>query len=510
MVRETFNRKGLIRALSSQFKNVPQAVFELVDNSVDARLSNRPLSIWVTHEKDSITVLDVGGRGMGRKGLEDLLQWGGGAVHQSGDIGEYHVGGKAAIAYLGNDLRIRTKAIHEDEAVELLYKNFASSESSDDQQESVFTGKRPFGSTPDTGWTEIQISNLNVGRYRFDGLQARIADTYRTLLTPRDDAGGKSLSIFVRGEEVQSLDLPLAREPEKIELNEKLDKLGKVRGWAGRLDRERLTSATRVAPGLRLIYNGRLIEDEQFFRWESSKTQGRFGSLIGEIEVGKRPEGLQVRPDKSAFLHDNEAWDMFYKRVNAWLEPLMSALIKLHEEKPITKDEKRSLSEVLRELEQFLQEELKERERDQQQLSAPEGRKRPDEEADHSSASGERPERKEPKPRTPPPDDPVGSLERLRKLLGKGLPRVKITTLDVAVRAAGPNPEQEVPEILINNKFVLYPSAGDTRRKTYYAETVLRQVLMSQDHGEAAVGGFVARHDDLVARFVKRLDVSLS
>ena len=66
MVRETFNRKGLIRALSSQFKNVPQAVFELVDNSVDARLSNRPLSIWVTHEKDSITVLDVGGRGMGR------------------------------------------------------------------------------------------------------------------------------------------------------------------------------------------------------------------------------------------------------------------------------------------------------------------------------------------------------------------------------------------------------------------------------------------------------------
>jgi hypothetical protein len=506
VVRETISRKGMIRALKGQFANVPQAVFELVDNSVDARFTNRPMSIWVDLEGDSITVLDVGGRGMGRKGMSELLQWGASIFHGEDRIGEYMVGGKAAIAYLGNDLRIRTKSINEEEAWELVYKDFALSDSTDSPEETIYTGRWPKSAEKDVGWTEIKITKLNIGRNRFDGLQRRIADTYRTLLMPKPESSAQLLSIFIRGEEVRPLQLPLARDPAKIELDEKLDKIGKVRGWAGRLDRERLTSATRVGPGMRLIYNGRLIQDEQFFRWESSRSQSRFGSLIGEIEVGKRPEGLQVSPDKSKFLHDNEAWDLFAKRIDAWLDPLMSALAKFAEEKPVTKDEKRSLSEVMKELEKFLEEELRQGEKELRDRSSPEGRRPPTNESD-ASVGQARGDRKDPKPRTPPPDDAVGRLERLRKLLGKGLPKVKIATLDPSVRAVGPTPEQEVPEVLINNKFVMYPLSGDVRRKSYFAETVLRQILMSRDFGSAPIEGFVSQHDDLVSRFAKRLDI---
>jgi hypothetical protein len=497
----------MIRAYKSYFANVPQAVFELVDNSVDARMSNRPMSIWVDLEGDSITVLDVGGRGMGRKGMSELMQWGGDIFHDEHRIGEFAIGGKAAIAYLGNDLRIRTKSINEDEAWELVYKDFALSDSLEAPNETVYTGKWPKGVDADSGWTEIRITKINNGRNRFDGLQRKIADTYRTLLLPSEDATKKMLSIYIRGEEVPPLLLPLARDPERITIDEKLEKIGRVRGWAGRLDRERLTSAVRVPPGLRLIYNGRLIQDEQFFRWESSKSQSRFGSLIGEIEVGKRPEGLQVSPDKSKFLHDNEAWDTFAKRVDTWLDPLMSALAKFAEEKPVTKDEKRSLKEIMKELERFLEEELRQGEKNQEQQASPEGRKSPEQSGDAASKANPG-DRKEPRPRTPPPDDAVGRLERLRRLLHKGLPNVKIATLDTSIRAIGPLPEQEVPEVLINNKFVLYPLSGDARRKSYFAETVLRQILMSREFGGAPIAEFVAQHDDLVSRFAKRLDIN--
>jgi hypothetical protein len=93
-------------------------------------------------------------------------------------------------------------------------------------------------------------------------------------------------------------------------------------------------------------------------------------------------------------------------------------------------------------------------------------------------------------------------------LLNKGLPNVKITTLDTSVRAIGPLPEHEVPEVLINNKFVLYPTSGDARRKSYFAETVLRQILMSREFGGAPVAEFVSQHDDLVTRFAKRLEIN--
>ena len=86
---------------------------------------------------------------------------------------------------------------------------------------------------------------------------------------------------------------------------------------------------------------------------------------------------------------------------------------------------------------------------------------------------------------------------------------MKIVTLDPAVRAAGPTPGQDIPEVLVNNKFVMYPSSGDVRRKSYFAETVLRQILMSRDYGNAPIDGFVAQHDDLVSRFARRLEIRL-
>jgi hypothetical protein len=511
MVKESLSRAGVVHALRSHYRTVPEALFELIDNSVDARFRDKTMTIAVSYDKDKVVVADYGGTGMGLLGMRKLLQWGAGDVHGEQDIGEYHVGGKAAIAFLGNSLRIRTKAFNEPHAYELNYERFGSADTFDEVIEREFLGRCPYPVPNGTGWTEITISNLRDGRYRLDGLQNRLGNTYRTLLKPVEGAGERLLIVNVRGKEVEPLKLPLAKDPNPIAIDVKLPHVGRVSGWAGRLERDRIEGDMHVPSGIRLVYNGRLIEDEMFFSWERSKGRGQFSAFIGEIEVGKGSGGmgLKVRPDKSAFLQGNDAWASFEKQINVWLDPLMSALGRLHEEKPVTKDEKRVLKDMLAALHDFLKDEQERSGKTSPNRAIePGGRARPDGSDDGFTDSPSNLGRADVTPKSPPPTDPVGNLARLQRLLGKGLPRVTIDSLDPSVRATTIKSGAEVDEILVNNRFVMYPQARDVRLGIYLAEVVLRQILSSDDSLSTGVEAFNARHDDMVARFAKRIQVA--
>jgi hypothetical protein len=248
-----------------------------------------------------------------------------------------------------------------------------------------------------------------------------------------------------------------------------------------------------------------------FFSWERSKGRGQFSAFIGEIEVGKGSGGmgLKVRPDKSAFLQGNDAWASFEKQINVWLDPLMSALGRLHEEKPVTKDEKRVLKDMLAALHDFLKDEQERSGKTSPNRAIePGGRARPDGSDDGFTDSPSNLGRADVTPKSPPPTDPVGNLARLQRLLGKGLPRVTIDSLDPSVRATTIKSGAEVDEILVNNRFVMYPQARDVRLGIYLAEVVLRQILSSDDSLSTGVEAFNARHDDMVARFAKRIQVA--
>src|SRR5688500_14078007 len=94
------------------FRNAAEAIFEIVDNSVDAAdLEGRKLRIEIEWTGDRIVVTDRGGRGMGLETLRQFIRWGeSDKASAEGARGRFGQGGKAAVGDLGRSFTITTKA----------------------------------------------------------------------------------------------------------------------------------------------------------------------------------------------------------------------------------------------------------------------------------------------------------------------------------------------------------------------------------------------------------------
>ena len=109
LIKEKISRK-LLRAVMAQFTSLPEALLELVDNAFDefdGVHGGNHLRIDIVMTKNSITVENTGGKGMGVNELQNWLNWG--EAYKTDAIGEYGQGGKAAMGYLGSSWIVRTK-----------------------------------------------------------------------------------------------------------------------------------------------------------------------------------------------------------------------------------------------------------------------------------------------------------------------------------------------------------------------------------------------------------------
>lgn len=102
VVRERIDPR-LTASLFANYRSATDALLELVDNAVDSRLPERPLTVEIAVHPGTVTITAVGGTGMSPGQLErEYLRWGASPKHAGERIGRYGQGGKAAIGHLGN------------------------------------------------------------------------------------------------------------------------------------------------------------------------------------------------------------------------------------------------------------------------------------------------------------------------------------------------------------------------------------------------------------------------
>ena len=105
-VRERIDPR-LTASLFANYRSATEAILELLDNAVDARIAGQPLDVELGVHPGTITLTAVGGAGMGPGQLErDYLRWGASSKRSGDRIGRYGQGGKAAIGHLGQRFAI--------------------------------------------------------------------------------------------------------------------------------------------------------------------------------------------------------------------------------------------------------------------------------------------------------------------------------------------------------------------------------------------------------------------
>jgi len=199
-LEEKLSRK-ILRSVFAQFQSLSDALLELVDNAFDEfdgfhGGSHLYVDIWLT--KNSITVDNRGGKGMGTDELQTWLEWG--DAHKTNAIGEYGQGGKAAMGYIGNSWVVQCKHWNEPWLWEIRENNW--DDTSVDHKKYKAT-RTKFDGKSDIGYCSFQIRKLKKHRVDIKRIRETLANTYRKLLED-----GKA-TITINGEAISPLSLPL-------------------------------------------------------------------------------------------------------------------------------------------------------------------------------------------------------------------------------------------------------------------------------------------------------------
>lgn len=471
--------------LMHNFTSIADALEELVDNAIDFRLGQKlTVNIVADERQDLVIVESDGGRGMGAQEIGEWLNWGEGEQHDVTHIGMYHQGGKAACGFLARHVRLYGKK-NDDDRVWLL----------EDEDWATRSEARDFGEPsplhpdeyPDTmrtlplerGHVRIELAKLNRNkpwtRGTLEKLKCDLSSTYRCLLANGD------VAITINGDAVPGLDLPLkstATHPVKV----KLPGGRKVSGWAGRMNRNDRTR--HVKSGLRLVYNGRLIKEGEWFGY-NYEGKGALNTLIGELHM----KGFTPNPNKTDFIDRSETvWDDLGQQVLDQLAPLISELRKSSEELRVTKAEKDRAREVADELETAMRSlrempelPVSERGNGASGGAGEGGRRPPTPRPPRPTEPNPRGPSKRPRqPRTPPSDDAVGRLVRLLDgvMGGTRVLPLRIRSWHSSERFAW-TPEGDKRWLDINKSYPLYRALKGS--KPYLAETATLALCQPQE-----------------------------
>lgn len=324
----------------SNYRDANLALMDLVDNGIDNRIEGQTLSIYVRVYTEYITVRNEGGEGLDLAGFQNYLRWG--ISSKIGRIGQYGVGGKAAMGFLGKSIEISASARGSDLEYHLSDPHWGEKQEVSKREHTA--QERPAENTG--GYFNVRITNLNNNR-KIDTrtVKARLGDTYRPLL----DKG--AVKIFVNSIDPVS---PLEIKYEESDANFKPERRRLGTGFGDPIDIKvgLLQEGQKVKPGMRCYYRGRLIEDGEFFGMPTPAQFPQASKLIGEVHL----DHLDVTMNKSDFIKDAK-WDdavavirqqvleAWYKKLN---ELSIESTFKLEPyEKAIARDAKRALEHIL-------------------------------------------------------------------------------------------------------------------------------------------------------------------
>lgn len=348
-IEETVSLKGVRRALSNTYLDWRQALLELTDNSVDARLQTpkgepiKPVVVNVIASSDSLVISDRGGQGMGLDGLKRLMHWGE-SSKGSDDIGQYGVGGKAGMIFFGRKLDLACSADNEDSAYRLTVPDWDKSDGNYEITEASTDKKE--------GYVVAQISrmrNYNPRNLTLETIAGLLGSVYRPLLQ------SGAVQMFVGSDpnkktRVEPLNVPYLQDSEFAQQTYDLETASgeMLRATMGLVDPKDLAQNPFLKPGMRVYYRGRLVVDGFYAGIDPS----HLPNLVGEIHV----DNAAVLTNKTGFAADNPNWR---NAVNALKKPLQAWEKKLETERredPRLDDERRLAESAKRDLEGILAE----------------------------------------------------------------------------------------------------------------------------------------------------------
>ncbi len=477
VVRERIDPR-LTASLFSNYRTAIDALLELIDNAVDARLEGQTLQVDLALRPGSLALTAVGGWGMSPDQLErQYLRWGASPKRAGERIGRFGQGGKAAIGHLGNRFEIVVSPIGDESAYAFSddsYRDRTRLRSYD-----VHVRTKPVDSL--LGYVHIEVGEIDK---RLDPLRARLrlAEVYRPLLL------SGQIAARVNRVPVEPLAWPLVEEkPVSVRAGGRI-----VRGWYGLLPDP---PPLGLVPGVRIYHLGRLIGDPVWFGHQGPGLHPALARLVGEVEL----PNVAVTMNKSDVERDSAVWAEVDGRLHRLLAPIVRRLTR--EQGPAASPQalrtadhvRKILARALRMLESG---ELFESPTaagsagppgqltlDQVHAPGDQADRRPEVPLAPASDPNDLP----PRPQPPSPTSPQGGGSR------RGFGDVVIRALDPRVRSSTIE-EDGVRRVVINSQYPLY----DLRKGDlwYQLETALREVCVTIP--EATVPEFERKVNDLM------------
>lgn len=310
VIREQISTRA-IEALMSNYRDPQQAFLELIDNAVDNRIDGRPLLIRIRVSANELSVANQGGRGLDLDGLEKFFVWGY-SEKTTGQIGFFGVGGKAAMGYLGRSMEVVCSA----QSSNVQYKIFDPSWETRPEGELKQFDWEEKRATTDQGYFRAKITNLK-RQVDANALRVKLSDIYRPLLMDG------SAEIFVNNTKVEPLRIDYVTDDPNLK-PENMKVQTRLMDWII-LTVGVLQEGQRIKPGIRCYYNGRLIEDEQFFGHPTPTQLPQMSRLIGEAYLDSVP----VTTNKNSFDKGSVKYEAATNRLRLVLTPWIEKIAKL-------------------------------------------------------------------------------------------------------------------------------------------------------------------------------------
>ena len=280
--------KSLIQKLGLTGYRTVDAISELLDNSIDARVSEQTERVDVVFDYGgkAISVSDDG-LGMNLEELKNGLTIAKSTKFEKGKLGKFGLGMKSACSTLGKEFTITTSKPDSNSELFIHYdeEKWLNDSSSTWQNFEIEISKkiRPWHGTT------IRITKLNVPLYpnQTSTLRKNLGIRYEPYMTDNQ------VSLYVNTRECKPLKI-LIQEKSKKELKIELANNHYLRGWIGLLEKRSI----RGDYGIHLYKNNRLIKAFDKF---GIRNHPEVAKIMGKLHLDHVP----VNFHKTGFIEDS-------------------------------------------------------------------------------------------------------------------------------------------------------------------------------------------------------------
>lgn len=292
--------KSLVKKLGMVGYNTEQAISELIDNSIDARLKGikEEICVELDFKKRQITVSDDG-CGMNMTQLADAMVIAKESSKSDGALGKFGIGMKSACSALGKRFVIRTSVA--DSEVEYQAEYDEDMWLSDDTRSwrNFFIAKKPFvGEENRWHGTRITVSEINIPLYpnQVSKFRKSFGIRYGPYLQ------NSQIAIRVNTKYCQPADFDVV-EGSRIPVDIRLEFGHHITGYLSLLKKHSVSGYY----GIHMFKNGRLIEAFKKFGFSQHPNNSK---IIGRLDLDHVP----VNFSKNAFIEESPKYVQAVKK----------------------------------------------------------------------------------------------------------------------------------------------------------------------------------------------------